>query len=162
MNESKLIKVVIIVVLLGLIGYFGYNWYQSMQTSPQTAMVKAPEIPVTPIPTPQTTSTTAAPIDSTSMTKSSDAREIVVEGSSFKFVPNTITVKKGEKIRILFKNTGGFHDLVIDELNVKTPRIKDGEESFVEFTPTQTGSFSYYCSVGTHRAMGMEGTLTVE
>lgn len=94
--------------------------------------------------------------------KSSDAKEIVIEGSNYKFTPNQITVKKGVKTRILFKNTGGMHDFRVDELNLATSVIQDGQQDFVEFTPNKTGTFEFYCSVGNHRQMGMVGKITVE
>jgi plastocyanin len=94
--------------------------------------------------------------------ESGQVKEITVTGSAFKFDPSTITVKKGDKVKITFKNSGGTHDFVIDELNVKTPIIQGGAEAVVEFTADQEGSFEYYCSVGNHRAMGMKGTLVVE
>lgn len=94
--------------------------------------------------------------------KSPDAKEIVVEGSNYTFVPDKITVKKGEKIRIVFKSRDGFHDFRVDELNIFTALVGAGEEDFVEFTPDKTGTFEFYCSVGNHRAMGMKGTLVVE
>ncbi len=94
--------------------------------------------------------------------KSTDAREIVIEGSNYKFSPNSITVKKGEKIRIVFKNTDGMHDFKVDELNIATAMVESGQEDFVEFTPDKTGSFEFYCSIGNHRAMGMKGTLIVQ
>jgi plastocyanin len=94
--------------------------------------------------------------------KSADAKEVVVNGSNFQFSPTAITVKKGEKTRILFKNTGGMHDFVVDELNIRTAVIGSNTEDFVEFTPDKTGSFEFYCSVGNHRAMGMKGTITVQ
>ena len=94
--------------------------------------------------------------------KSADAREIVIEGSNYAFTPTSITVKKGEKIRIVFKNTDGIHDFRVDELNIATAMVQSGQQDFVEFTPDKTGSFEFYCSVGNHRAMGMKGTLIVQ
>ncbi len=94
--------------------------------------------------------------------KSSDAREIVVEGSNYKFSPNTITIKKNEKVRILFKSKDGVHDLRVDELNIATRAISAGQEDFVEFTPDKSGTFEFYCSIGNHRAMGMKGTLAIQ
>src|SRR5512143_1034634 len=35
-----------------------------------------------------------------------------VNGGSFYFKPNVITVKKGDTVRIVFKNNDGFHDWV--------------------------------------------------
>lgn len=85
-----------------------------------------------------------------------------VEGKNFSFTPSVIKVKKGDKVVINFKNTQGFHDLVIDEFKVATKQIKTDEQDSISFIADKTGSFEYYCSVGTHRQMGMKGTLVVE
>lgn len=95
-------------------------------------------------------------------TKSADAKEYIVEGSNYTFSPVALTVKKGEKTRIVLKNTGGMHDFVVDELQIRTAVINDGKEDFIEFTPDTAGSFEFYCSVGNHRAMGMKGTIVVQ
>lgn len=85
-----------------------------------------------------------------------------VEGSMPKFAPNVLSVKKGQPVTIIFKNIAGMHDLVIDEFaGARTQIIKAGETETITFTADKAGSFEYYCSVGTHRAMGMVGTLTV-
>jgi plastocyanin len=97
-----------------------------------------------------------------SAAKSTDAKEIVISGSDYTFAPTAITVKKGEKTRIVFKNNGGMHDFVVDELGIKTAVINGGEEDFVEFTPEKVGTFEFYCSVMTHRTMGMVGKITVQ
>lgn len=86
---------------------------------------------------------------------------ITVEGGKMYFSPNTITVKKGDKVKVIFKNVDGFHDFVLDEFDVKTPQITGPAEATVEFVADKAGTFEYYCSVGNHRAMGMKGTLTV-
>lgn len=88
--------------------------------------------------------------------------KLTVEGSNFKFVPATLKVKKGDNVEITFKNTGGTHDFTIDEFNVATNKIGDGDEETVTFVADKAGKFDYYCSVGNHRAMGMQGVLTVE
>lgn len=89
-------------------------------------------------------------------------RTITVEGGNFSFSPKTIKVKKGEVIKIVFNNKEGFHDFIIDELNVNTGRIKENQTAEAVFTATKTGTFEYYCSVGAHRKMGMWGKITVE
>lgn len=91
-----------------------------------------------------------------------DENTIEVEGGMFYFKPDVIKVKKGERVKIAFKNIEGMHDFVIDELNVASKLIGGGEITVVEFTPDQVGSFEYYCSVSDHRAKGMKGTLIVE
>lgn len=87
-------------------------------------------------------------------------KEFTVDGTNFKFSPELVSVKKGDTVRIKFVNSQGFHDFVIDEFKVATPQIREGEAT-VEFVADKAGSFEYYCSVGSHRAMGMKGTLTV-
>lgn len=94
--------------------------------------------------------------------KSTDAREIIVDGSNFKFSPDKITIKKDEKIRIVFKNTQGVHDFKVDELKIATKVIRAKEEDWVEFFADKIGTFEFYCSVGSHKEMGMKGTLIVE
>ena len=87
---------------------------------------------------------------------------VTIDGSPFKFLPNTISAKVGDKIIITFRNMEGTHDLRLDEFNVATKLLKAGETDTVEFTADKAGVFEYYCSVGEHRKMGMVGTLTVE
>lgn len=89
-------------------------------------------------------------------------REFTVVGSSFTFSPSTLSVKKGDHVKITFVNSGGMHDFVLNDFNAATPVIQTGQSAVVEFDADKTGSFQYYCSVGNHRAMGMVGTLTVE
>jgi cytochrome c oxidase subunit 2 len=87
---------------------------------------------------------------------------VEVEGGSFYYKPNEIRVRKGQPVKITLNSVDAMHDLVIDELDVKTEIVKSGESTEVEFTPNEVGDFEFYCSVGQHRANGMVGTLIVE
>ncbi len=89
-------------------------------------------------------------------------REIVVEGFEFAYSPETISVEKGEKVKIVFRNTGRVgHNLVIDEFGVSTNIISSQAEETVFFTASEEGDYAFYCSVPGHREQGMKGTLTV-
>ncbi|KKU81208.1 MAG: Plastocyanin [Parcubacteria group bacterium GW2011_GWA1_47_8] len=88
-------------------------------------------------------------------------KEFTVTGQNFVFLPATLSVKKGDRVKIIFKNTGGFHGFKIDEFGVASKQINGGQEETLEFVADKTGSFEYYCSVGKHRSMGMKGALTV-
>ena len=90
-----------------------------------------------------------------------NVKEFTVDGSSFKFNPNILTVNKGDRVRINFVNTGGKHDLIIEGYNVGTKTIDGGQSDVVEFTADKSGEFEYYCSIGEHRQMGMVGKLVV-
>ena len=73
-----------------------------------------------------------------------------------------ITVKKGDTVSITLKNVGGTHDLKVEGYEVGTQKITDGQEETFTFVADKVGNFEYYCSIGTHRSMGMKGTLIVE
>lgn len=92
----------------------------------------------------------------------STVKEFTVEGTNYKFVPDTILVNKGDTVKINFKNTQGFHDFVVDEFGAATKQIKDPSTETITFVADKVGTFEYYCSVGKHRTMGMKGTLTVK
>ena len=102
------------------------------------------------------------------MMNSAMNQTIKLSGKNFLFLMDgvenpTLHVKKGEKVRIEFVSEQGYHDFVVDELDVHTKHLREGDPmTFVEFTPEQTGEFEYYCSVGQHRANGMKGKIIVE
>lgn len=90
-------------------------------------------------------------------------REIVVSGSEFKFSPASISLTKGETVRITFRNTGNLpHNLTIAELGVATKTIGAGQTDSVTVTADKTGNYTFYCNVGNHRQQGMEGKLEVK
>lgn len=102
---------------------------------------------------------------STSTATSTDAeatvKEFTVDGKNFSFSPSNITVNNGDTVKITFNNTGGTHNLTIDEFNASTRTIQAGQSDTVTFVADKTGVFEYYCSVGSHRTNGMVGTFTV-
>lgn len=85
-----------------------------------------------------------------------------ITAGNFYFVPNAITVNKGDQVTFVVTNAGGVHDVVVDELGVKTPTTRTATTATFTFTASKSGSFVYYCSVPGHRAKGMWGTLTVK
>lgn len=89
-------------------------------------------------------------------------RTVEIKGLNFSFDQKEIKVKKGEKVAIQFTNTEGFHDFVIDELNVRTQKISEGKSETILIPTNKTGAFAFYCSVGQHRKLGMEGKLIIE
>lgn len=89
-------------------------------------------------------------------------KEFTVEGDNFTFSLAEIKVNEGDTVRIKLVNKEGFHDLVLDEFNVATQKLQVNQEETIEFVANKKGTFEYYCSVGTHRQMGMKGNLIVE
>jgi len=89
-------------------------------------------------------------------------KSFTVIGANFAFDLKEMKVKKGDKVRITFRNAEGFHDWRLDEFGAATAKLQAGGEETVEFTADKAGTFEYYCSIGKHRSMGMKGNLIVE
>src|SRR3989338_4143255 len=87
---------------------------------------------------------------------------VAVLGKDFSFTPAEIKVKKGDTVKITFTSESCFHDWTIDEFSAQTERVNTGGTTSVEFIADRIGTFEYYCSVGSHRQMGMVGNLIVE
>lgn len=90
-------------------------------------------------------------------------REVTVSGTEFKFEPATLTASPGEKIRLIFNNTGrARHDFVVESQNIKTQVIASGTSETIQFTAPQRGTYTFICSVPGHREAGMVGKLVVQ
>ena len=151
MNKTIITIIVIVLIVMAAAVWFNSSSPSAVPYVPDMSTdVSAPSASAA-------TGTEAAAADTAPRTK-----KFVITGSNFSFSPAIITVNKGDHVKITLKNADGFHDLKIDEFGVGTKRIKAGEEDSFEFTADTVGSFEYYCSVGSHRAMGMKGTLVVQ
>jgi len=167
MNNRILMIAVVVLVIIGagafLLTKNSTSTMPAANPTPTQAMMKAVET-TTPTASPSEAmkvSGTPSPSDAMKATTGS-VKELTVSGSNFKFAPATLSVKKGDTVKLTFTSSGGMHDLVIDEYNVKTKVIPSGQSETVTFVADKAGKFDYYCSVSNHRAMGMQGTLTVQ
>jgi len=73
-----------------------------------------------------------------------------------------LIVEEGNLVKIEMCIETGTHDWVVDEFDDAATEIVTTGCDTIEFTADTAGSYDYYCSVGNHRAQGMEGMLTVE
>ncbi|MBI2636896.1 MAG: cupredoxin domain-containing protein [Parcubacteria group bacterium] len=89
-------------------------------------------------------------------------KEFTITGHSFAFSDPNLRVKKGDTVKLTFTSTDGFHDWTVDAFDARTERVNTGDSSVVVFTADKAGEFPFYCSVGSHRQLGMEGKLIVE
>lgn len=150
-NRSLMIGVVVVLVI-GAIGFWLFNMQnKSLQQSTTPPAAEN-----------QTEETTEDSDAATNSAMEGEVKEFTVESKGLNFTPSEIKVKKGDKVKITYKNTLGQHKFTLDEFNVKTKLLGAGEEETVEFTADQTGEFEYYCSVPGHRQAGMKGMLIVE
>ena len=99
--------------------------------------------------------------------KLDSTKTFIITGANFKFVVDgkenpTIEVNEGDTVKIKFTSTEGFHDWVVDEFGA-TAKVRAGDATTsVEFIADKKGTFEYYCSVGSHREMGMKGRFIVK
>ena len=91
--------------------------------------------------------------------KTSKVKTVRVNISKSGYSPATITVKKGQKIRLLLtrtdaQNCGG--EIVFSSLNIKK-NLPVGKTVAVEFTPTDSGEIGFTCGMGM-----MKGKILVQ
>ncbi|MFB6181995.1 MAG: cupredoxin domain-containing protein [Candidatus Magasanikbacteria bacterium] len=100
---------------------------------------------------------------SATVSGSSNADKVVeVSGTEYSFSPSKIRVKKGQKVKVKFTNTGSIgHNLVIPSLNVGSEVIGPGQTDSFVFTADKSGSYpiDFECSVPGHAQSGMVGQV---
>jgi uncharacterized cupredoxin-like copper-binding protein len=109
-------------------------------------------------------------------------RTVVVEMSdAFRFTPSTLQFKRGETVRLVFRNTGAqVHEWVIGtpeeiaehaDLMRRFPNMEHdeahnvhvpaGEERELVWQFNRPGTFAFACLLPGHREAGMHGTTEV-
>lgn len=107
-------------------------------------------------------SSAAAGASSAASTVGQDGTLTATE-ADFSIDLGTKTLKAGPYL-VKVNNTGSAtHDLVVEQNGAKiagTSSISPGESASLSVT-LKPGTYVFYCSIGNHRAMGMEVTVTV-
>ncbi len=100
--------------------------------------------------------------DSTFAVQTAEPRVINVVAQRYEFVPSTIEVVQGERVRLVVKSGDGFHGFGIQQFDV-SKEIARGDTVTIEFTPDVAGEFpilcTEYCGDGHER---MKGQLIVK
>jgi plastocyanin len=88
---------------------------------------------------------------------------LTAKEADFSIDLGTKTLKAGPYL-VKVDNTGNAtHDLVVEQNGAKiagTSSIAPGQSASLSVT-LKPGSYVFYCSIGNHRSMGMEVTVTV-
>lgn len=85
---------------------------------------------------------------------------VSMRAGNFFFSTKTLNTRTGENV-VLDIDAIGQHTFSIDELGVNVS-LSNGKTTRVEFTPSQEGTFTYYCAIPGHLEGGMLGVLTVK
>ena len=86
------------------------------------------------------------------VTTSNDVQEIRMTQSARGYSPNNFTIKKGTKVRWIIHSTSPYtcaSSLIVPKYNIE--RDLTSGENIIEFTPTQSGTIPFSCSMGMYR-----------
>ena len=158
MSKKTLLIGIVIIVLIGTAAWITSQNGPSAPSSDQQQQASPEASGFQPSPA----GGTEVPATNKPVAQPNAMKEFTVTGQNYSFAPSALTVKKGDTVKIIFKNLDGLHDFRIDGFNAATKTIRTGEEDTITFVADKTGSFEFYCSVGSHRQMGMKGTLIVQ
>lgn len=92
-------------------------------------------------------------------------KTVTVSGTEYSFSPSTITIQKGQTVKVEFSNTGQVpHNLKIPSLSVGTRTVQPQQTTSFTFTAPSSGTFpiQFECTLPGHAANGMTGSVTEE
>ncbi len=91
----------------------------------------------------------------------SDYREFTITAKDSGFEPSTLTVKKGEKVRLIITATDCEHEFRLQAFDI-LQALKRGDPEIIEFTASKSGTFEFKSSVYCGKGHGkMRGRLEV-
>ncbi|VVB98770.1 Nitrous-oxide reductase [uncultured archaeon] len=99
---------------------------------------------------------------SPSASPSATTKEFSITAKQFEFLPSTITVNKGDTVKLNLTSADVAHGIALPDFGV-SKEIPAGETVSVEFTADKSGTFTFFCNVPCgegHREM--TGTLIVK
>lgn len=119
--------------------------------------------PAEPSPTPSSSPTqTPTPEPSQTETPSPAVKKFNITAKRFEFTPSTITVNRGDTVKINLTATDTGHGISIPEFNFSL-KADQGETKTGEFVATKTGTFTFFCNVVCGEGhKDMKGTLIVK
>ncbi len=105
---------------------------------------------------------------------------ITVASFEWGFGPEAIVLQVGQEVTLTLDNDGEIlHNFNVDGLQVDViEEISSGgfsgsddklfvgagsdDVGLIRFVPLEAGEYEFYCTIGNHRQLGMEGRLTVQ
>jgi plastocyanin len=109
------------------------------------------------------TSSAAEDSGSSSSAPAGETQQITATEADFSISLDSTDLTAGDYEIQVVNDGGATHDLVVEKDGAdvaKSDTIAPGESGSVSVT-LEPGTYVFYCSIGTHRAMGMEIEVTV-
>jgi cytochrome c oxidase subunit 2 len=93
---------------------------------------------------------------------SGEVREIKMTARKYEFAPDTVTVKKGDHVKLIITALDRDHGFKLEAFGINQKLIK-GDPTTIEFTADKAGTFPFKCSEFCGLGHGrMKGKLIVE
>lgn len=93
---------------------------------------------------------------------STEVHEIQMTAKKYEYNPNVITVKRGERVKLIITALDRDHGFKLEAYGINQ-KLKKGEATTIEFTADKTGTFEFKCSEFCGMGHGkMKGKLVVE
>jgi plastocyanin len=73
-----------------------------------------------------------------------------------RFVPDSLTIKEGQSVRVFSTDPDAPHNFVVDGVG-RSPTLEQGDTFSLQFK--KAGTYKFVCTF--HEARGMVGTITV-
>lgn len=101
-------------------------------------------------------------VSNEAVTSTGATKEFSITAKQFSFDPASITVNKGDHVKITLTSADVEHGFSLSQFGVNTT-FGAGETKTVEFDATKSGTFTFLCSVvcGSGHTQ-MKGTLVVQ
>ncbi|TSA46603.1 hypothetical protein D4R52_00190 [bacterium] len=152
--------VIMVIIVAGAGGYLIYNFeHNKIQASALRSAGSGTNS--TPVPAADTGSN-QAPQDTITQSPVPAVKTFNVTAQNLTFSPSVINVKKNDTIVINFQSMDIQHNFKLDQFHVVSDTVSGGQKTTVQFVANQTGTFEFYCGVGSHRDLGMVGQLIVQ
>ena len=116
--------------------------------------------------TEEETDTTEEETEETSESED-EVRQVEITGfSDNSYDTEEVEVEQGETVEFVYNHDGGQHDLALEDgdgerVDGTSVLSASGESDSFTYTFEEDGDYEFYCSVGSHRGQGMEGSITV-
>lgn len=151
-------NILIVLIVLALLGG-AYAERHKLKTM-LTGSGAAPTSSMSPQPSSMMETT---PASGSSMQSNGQTKDVSLTAKEFAFSPKTITVSKGDMVKVTLTNNGTYpHNFTLTDFQVSGTNVAPGQTGVFTFTAEKTGSFTFFCSVPGHKDRGMTGTLIVQ
>ncbi len=112
-----------------------------------TAVVSSSTLPASNNQQPVAPSSTAqGNVTSAPAAEPNGVKEIRMTAKQWEFQPATVTVTRGDRVKLIVKSVDVSHGFALPDFNVNT-RLEPGVDTIVEFTADKAGTFTFFCSV---------------